>query len=157
MLFLSKRYKKAIKYCDSAASKTNSSAYFYLGKIYLNLNQPSTALDFFKKYKQLSLKKNTIGKAYKYIAISYLNLYLRYKYLYYKDNLINMPSNEGYQTNLYMSMNNLSALHLIHQCFNKTINYFHKSLEVSPINIEAKIFNDLAYAYFFDNKISKAL
>lgn len=157
VLFISKRYRKAIKYCDSAALKNNDSAYFYLGKIYLNLNQPSTAFEFFKKYKQLALKNNNIGKAYKYMAISYLNLYLRYKYLYYKDNLINMPSNEGYQTNLYMSMNNLAALHLVQKYFNKTIADFHKSLQISPINLKAKIFNDLSYAYFFDNNIKKSI
>lgn len=157
VLFISKRYRKAIEYCDRAALKNNDNAYFYLGKIYLNLNQPSTAFEFFKKYKQLALKNNNIGKAYRYMAISCLSLYLRYKYLYYKDNLINMSLNKGYQTNLYMSMNNLSALHVIQKYFNKTIADFRKSLHMSPIKLRAKIFNDLSYVYFFDNNIKKAI
>ncbi len=156
-LFLSKNYKKAIKYCNGEILENNNNAYFYLGKIYLNLDHPLTALNFFKKYKQCSVKNDSMSKAYKYIAISYLYLYLRYKYLYYKDNLINMPPNGNYQTNLYMSMNNLAALHVIQQYFNKTIHYFHKSLEISSKQYKAGIFNDLSYAYFFDNNVKKAI
>ncbi len=154
---LDKHYKRAIKSCENSILNKHKSGYFYLGKVYLNLDQPLTAIDFFKKFKHYSTKEYAIGKVDRYIAISYLNLYLNNKFLYYKDNFITLSLCEGYQTNLYMLMNNLSALNLINKLFKKAIMYFHQSLKFSNRTYYAKIFNDLAYLYFFNRNFNKAV
>ncbi len=157
MQFLGKHYKRAIKSCENSVLNNHKSGYFYLGKVYLNLDKPLTAIDFFKKFKQYSTKEYAIGKVDRYIAISYLNLYLNNKFLYYKDNFISLSLDEGYQTNLYMLMNNLSALNLINKLFKKAIIYFNQSLKFSNKIYYAKIFNDLSYSYFFNKNFNEAI
>lgn len=155
--FNSKNYAKAIKSCEDAAKKNYKDGYFYLGRIYLNSNQPRVAVNFFKKARELTTNPYSIGKIYRYIGIAYLNLYLHNKFLYYRDNFIDMSGFNNYDTNLYVSMNNLVALHLMHKLFMKMIFYFNKSLKVCSADYDSLVFNDLAYAYFFDNKINEAL
>ncbi|OSS41093.1 hypothetical protein DESAMIL20_2031 [Desulfurella amilsii] len=155
--FNGKNYVKAIKSCEDAAKKNYKDGYFYLGKIYLNLNQPRVAINFFNKTRQLTTNPYNIGKIYRYIGTAYLNLYLHNKFLYYRDNFIDLSDFNNYDTNLYISMNNLVALHLMHKLFIKMIFYFHKSLKMCSTDYDSLVFNDLAYAYFFDNKINKAL
>jgi tetratricopeptide (TPR) repeat protein len=150
-------YVKAIESCEAAAKKNYKNGYFYLGKIYLNLNKPRTAINFFNKTKQLTTNSYNIGKIYRYIGIAYLNLYLHNRFLYYRDNLIDISDFNNYDTNLYISMNNLVALHLMHKLFRKMIFYFHKSLKMCSANYDSLVFNDLAYAYFFDKRINKAI
>ena len=155
--FYSNNYAKAIKSCEKAAKKNYKDGYFYLGKIYLNLNKSRAAINFFKKASQLTTNPYNIGKIYRYIGIAYLNLYLHNKFLYYRDNFIDISGFNNYDTNLYISMNNLAALHLMHKLFGKMIFYFHKSLTMCSTNYDFLVFNDWAYAYFFDNRINKAI
>jgi tetratricopeptide (TPR) repeat protein len=155
--FYSNNYAKAIKSCENAAKKNYKDGYFYLGRIYLNSNQPRVAINFFKKARQLTANPYSIGKIYRYIGIAYLNLYLHNKFLYYRDNFIDMSGFNNCDTNMYIAMNNLVALHLMHKLFIKMVFYFHKSLKMSSTNYDFRVFNDLAYAYFFDNRINKAI
>ncbi|MGC8616340.1 MAG: hypothetical protein ACP5LU_04800 [Desulfurella sp.] len=153
--FDNKNIDLATKSCEQEAKANSIDGFFYLGRIYLNLNHPKTAINFFKKAQQLPSNLSYKGKIYRYMAIAYLNLYLQNKFLYYRDVYLNTP--DIHNLNLYVSMNDMVALHLIHKLFSKSIFYFHKSLKTSSKDYRSLVFNDLAYTYFFDNKISKAL